>query len=83
VAGSGSADRRGGKCWSENTRFYGTVRLSTERFGRDINQLYQEVIQHLAAPDGVELEITVEIRAVSKTATPTPPPASSRRTPAP
>lgn len=26
----------------------------------------QEVIQHLAAPDGAELEITVEIQAVSK-----------------
>jgi hypothetical protein len=50
----------------KNTRFYGTVRLDPERFGRDLNRLYQEVIQHLAAPDGVDLEITVEIRAVKK-----------------
>jgi predicted AAA+ superfamily ATPase len=50
----------------KNTRFYGTVRLNPERFGRDLNHLYQEVIQHLAAPEGVELEITVEIQAVSK-----------------
>ena len=35
-------------------------------YGRDINRLYQEVIQHLAAPDGVDLEITVEINAVKK-----------------
>ena len=50
----------------KNTRFYGTVRLNPERFGRDINHLYQEVIQHLAAPEGVDLEITVEIQAVNK-----------------
>ena len=49
-----------------NTRFYGTVRLDPERFGRDINRLYQEVIQHLAAPEGVDLEITVEISAPKK-----------------
>ena len=49
-----------------NTRFFGTVRLDPERFGRDINRLYQEVIQHLAAPEGVDLEITVEITASKK-----------------
>ncbi|MFZ0188098.1 MAG: hypothetical protein WAL72_14270 [Streptosporangiaceae bacterium] len=47
-------------------RFYGTVRLDLERFGRDLNRLYQEVIQHLAAPEGVDLEITVEINASKK-----------------
>jgi predicted AAA+ superfamily ATPase len=50
----------------KNTRFYGTVHLDPERFGRDLNRLYQEVIQHLAAPDGVDLEITVEICAAKK-----------------
>ena len=50
----------------KNTRFYGTVRLDPERFGRDLNRLYQEVIQHLADPEGVDLEITVEIRAARK-----------------
>ena len=49
-----------------NTRFYGTVRLDPERYTRDFGRLYQEVIQHLAASDGVELEITVEIQAVKK-----------------
>jgi hypothetical protein len=49
-----------------NTCFFGTVRLDPERYGRDINRLYQEVIQHLAAPEGVELEITVEITASKK-----------------
>ena len=51
---------------AKNTRFYGTVRLDPERFGRDLNRLYQEVIQHLAAPEGVDLEITVEISASKK-----------------
>ena len=50
----------------KNTRFYGTIRLDPERFGRDINRLYQEVIQHLATPEGVDLEITVEINAQKK-----------------
>ena len=50
----------------KNTRFFGTVRLDPERYGRDINRLYQEVIQHLAAPEGVDLEITVEISASKK-----------------
>ena len=50
----------------KNTRFYGTVRLDPERYGRDFDRLYQEVIQHLAAPEGVDLEITVEIKAVKK-----------------
>ncbi len=50
----------------KNVRFYGTVSLDPERYTRDFGRLYQEVIQHLAAPDDVELEITVEIKAVKK-----------------
>jgi predicted AAA+ superfamily ATPase len=47
----------------KNTRFYGTIRLDPERYVRDFGRLYQEVIQHLAAPEGVDLEITIEIEA--------------------
>lgn len=36
---------------------------SPDRYARDLTKLSQEVIQHLAAPDGVELEIRVEITA--------------------
>ena len=36
----------------KNTRFYGTVRVKPERYVRDISRLHQEVIQHLAAPEG-------------------------------
>ena len=50
----------------KNTRFYGTVRVKPERYVRDIGRLHQELIQHLAAPEGAELEITIEISAVKR-----------------
>jgi predicted AAA+ superfamily ATPase len=50
----------------KNVRFYGTVSLDPERYTRDFGRLYQEIIQHLAAPDDVDLKITVEIEAVKK-----------------
>ena len=46
-----------------NTRYYGTVRLSPDHSGTDMNRLYQEVIQHLAASEDVDLDITVKISA--------------------
>ena len=49
-----------------NTRFYGSVKLDPERYVRDFTRLCQEVIQHLAAPEGVDLEITVDITARKK-----------------
>jgi predicted AAA+ superfamily ATPase len=72
TTGGGTIPRPGGDSTGttpttpKKTRFFGAVRLDPERFGRDLNRLYQEVIQHLAAPDGVDLEITVEISAVKK-----------------
>ena len=50
----------------KNTRFYGTIRLDPERYVRDFARLYQEIIRHLAAPEGVDLEITIEIEASKK-----------------
>lgn len=50
----------------KNTRFYGTFRLDPERYGKDITKVAQEVIQHLAAQEGVNLDITIEINAVKK-----------------
>jgi hypothetical protein len=47
----------------KNTRFFGVARISSERYARDLTRLSQEVIQQLAAPEGVELEIRVEITA--------------------
>jgi predicted AAA+ superfamily ATPase len=44
------------------TRFFGTIALSSERYGRQFTQLTQEIIQHLTG-ENVELEITLEISA--------------------
>lgn len=41
----------------------GVARVGAERYGRDLTRISQEVLQHLAALDGVDLDITVEIRA--------------------
>ena len=72
TAGGGTISRPGGGSTGttppapKNVRFYGTVSLDPERYTRDFGRLYQEVIQHLAAPDDVDLKITVEIEAVKK-----------------
>jgi hypothetical protein len=47
----------------KNTRFFGVARISPERYARDLTRLSQEIIQHLAALQGAELEIRVEITA--------------------
>jgi hypothetical protein len=46
-----------------NTEFHGVRRLDPEMYGRDWNKIASEVIAHLASVDGIELEITVDIRA--------------------
>ena len=44
-------------------RFYGTRLLDPERYAGDFSKLTNEVIQHLAAVEGVQLEVRVEITA--------------------
>ena len=46
-----------------NTRYFGTYEIDAERYGRDLTRLSQEILQHLASLDGVDLDITVEIQA--------------------
>jgi len=48
---------------SQPTRFYGVKTLNPERYAGDFSKLAQEVIAHLAAVTGVELEVRVEITA--------------------
>lgn len=48
---------------ARRTSFYGAVALDPERYGRDFTRIAQEVLQHLAAVPGVDLEITLELRA--------------------
>lgn len=45
------------------TRFYGVKELNPERYAGDFAKLAQEVVAHLAAADGVQLEVRVEITA--------------------
>ena len=55
----------------ENVRFFGVVRLNPERYGRELTRLSQEVLQHLAAAEGTQLDVRVEISAVNPDGFPT------------
>lgn len=46
-----------------HARYHGVARVAPERYGRDFTRISQEVLQHLASVDGVELEVIVEISA--------------------
>ena len=48
------------------TRFFGTATLNPDFYARDFGRITSEVIQHLAAVAGVELEVRLEITAVAK-----------------
>lgn len=45
------------------TRFYGTATLDPKRIGRDAAQIAEEVVQHLTALVGSDVEVTIEIQA--------------------
>ncbi len=66
LAGAGAVPEDGPAQGPKNTRFYGIAQINPERYGRDFNRLQQEIIQHLAAPEGADLEISVEITARKK-----------------
>jgi len=46
-----------------NTRYFGLYEIDAERYGRDLTRLSQEILQHLASLDGVDLDVTIEIQA--------------------
>ena len=46
-----------------NTRYFGVYQVSTERYGRDLANLGQEILSQFLAVDGVDLEVTVEVHA--------------------
>ncbi|NKZ77519.1 DUF499 domain-containing protein [Rhodococcus hoagii] len=48
------------------TRYFGTATLNPDFYARDFGRITNEVIQHLAAVHGVELEVRLEITAVVK-----------------
>lgn len=50
---------------AELTRYFGTAKLNPDFYARDFGKITSEVIQHLAAVDGVQLEVRLEITAVA------------------
>ncbi|WP_024794486.1 DUF499 domain-containing protein [Tomitella biformata] len=46
-------------------RFFGSTVLNPDFYGRDFSKITQEVIQNLAAVDGVQLEVRIEITATT------------------
>ncbi|MBI1213755.1 MAG: DUF499 domain-containing protein [Alphaproteobacteria bacterium] len=45
------------------TRFHGSVPIDSQRLGRDASRIAEEVVQHLTALVGADVEITLEIQA--------------------
>lgn len=67
----GAAPSSGPPTKPENVRFFGVVRLNPERYGRELTRLSQEILQHLAAVEGTQLDVRVEISAVNPDGFPT------------
>lgn len=44
-----------------NTRFFMSAKLDTTRVNRDVNNYVQEIIQHLMAVDGSDVELRLEV----------------------
>jgi hypothetical protein len=44
-----------------NTRFFMSAKLDNTRVNRDVNNYVQEIIQHLTAVEGSEVELTLEV----------------------
>jgi len=67
--GSGFGGQDGGAATvtlpARPTRFHGAVAIDPERYSRDLNQIISAVLAQLAAVDGVELDVTVEISAMA------------------
>jgi len=47
----------------KNVRFFGAAKLDPEFYQKSFTKMVQEVIQHLAAVEGAELELSIEITA--------------------
>ncbi|MHD0279563.1 hypothetical protein [Rhodococcus aetherivorans] len=51
---------------SKKTCYFGTATLNPDLYARDFDRITSEVIQHLAAVDGVELEVRLKTTAVAR-----------------
>jgi len=64
-ASTGAAGTTGTTAPPLRRSFYGAVRVDPERYSRDRNRVAHEVLQHLAGTPGVDLEVTIEVRATA------------------
>ena len=44
-------------------RFFGSVKLNSQRVGRDAGKIAEEIVQHLALQPGAQVEVTLEVQA--------------------
>jgi hypothetical protein len=49
----------------KNTHFYMSAELDNTRIGRDVQKLVEEVINHLTAMDGAQVEVSLEVAVQS------------------
>ena len=62
-AGKGAQGVEGAKPPARPTRFYGTVHLDPLRLKKELDNVADEIVQHITALAGTEVEITLEIQA--------------------
>jgi len=60
-AGPGGTPSPGPQPAKNNTHFFMSARLDTTRVNRDVNNYVQEIIQHLMAVEGSDVELTLEV----------------------
>lgn len=60
-AGPGGTPGPGPQPTKDNTHFFMSAKLDTTRVNRDVNNYVQEIIQHLMAVEGSDVELTLEV----------------------
>lgn len=60
-AGPGGTPGPGPQPAKDNTHFFMSAKLDTTRVNRDVNDYVQEIIQHLMAVEGSDVELTLEV----------------------
>ena len=59
--GPGGTPGHGPQPTKSNTHFFMSAKLDTTRVNRDVNNYVQEIIQHLMAVEGSDVELTLEV----------------------
>ena len=60
-AGPSGTPAPGPQSAKDNTHFFMSAKLDTTRVNRDVNNYVQEIIQHLMAVEGSDVELTLEV----------------------